>query len=720
MDLDPRPAASEDRPGRKLRFALASGLVCTAVLALFFRHFLYSHFDQVAGDLGDNRFVIAILEHWRAVARGQASFPSPNFFWPIRGALGYSESLFLLALPYELARSTGADPYLSFEIALVIGKAVGFFSMLWLMRSVIGVSRSVALFSAALFTLSNLYYISIRHSQLIAVALLPLLSGFAVRSWRQQSPSRHSAPLYACAAGVILALILFTSYYIGWFAVLSGLTVLGVTLCSEIAVNRSLSPCRAWFLHIRERRRELLAAALAFFVALGPFLVTYLPVWKRIGGRTFFEVLNYVPAPADVLNLGPDNWLWSGALQRFVPAMAERAAIEEMRIGWPPFSLAFFLAGAVVSLVGAARNCRRGELPRGRFTALAAVLSASCLALWALCLRLGDQTLWQFVFRLVPGASGIRVPARLSYVWSLPAIIVVSLSLERFVRANRRRSGAFAAFACCAVLLAEQANSYPTHQISRKSEDRLLGRIEAPPAGCASFVATRPAAAGREFFAHQIDAMLLARRHNLPTVNGYSGSVPDGWNLMFVDNQYLDHVRSWARGNNITEGLCGCDLLTGKWSHLEVTRAASYSLGSIIDFRAGGNAGQFLAGGWATSDPGGAWTLGPRSTLMLELAEQPHRDLWLQLEMRPFTPPSRPRFTESLVVNGATVAEWSLSAREPGRRREVRVPLQLLTSTLVRIELVNHDPRSPAQLGVSIDTRPVGVSLSELRLSARE
>ena len=96
------------------------------VLAVFFRQFLESHFNLIAGNVGDNRFIIAILEHWGAAVQAQAPVTSPNFFWPEHGVIGYSESLFWLSLPYLAGRSVGLDDYLAFEMALIVFKAVGF------------------------------------------------------------------------------------------------------------------------------------------------------------------------------------------------------------------------------------------------------------------------------------------------------------------------------------------------------------------------------------------------------------------------------------------------------------------------------------------------------------------------------------------------------------------------------------------------------------------
>jgi hypothetical protein len=115
-------ADEEQAPeGKSLWWALLPLIACLGSVIWFFRDFFQFGFDRVAGDIGDNRFIVAILEHWRRVFLGQmADFTSPIFFYPEKGVLGSSEALFLFAIPYTIARATGADMPLSFEITLIV------------------------------------------------------------------------------------------------------------------------------------------------------------------------------------------------------------------------------------------------------------------------------------------------------------------------------------------------------------------------------------------------------------------------------------------------------------------------------------------------------------------------------------------------------------------------------------------------------------------------
>src|ERR1017187_5383673 len=705
---------TSERSSTATRFPIVALLVCLLTLIVFFRQFFESGFNVIAGNVGDNRFIIAILEHWGAAVHGQASVTSPNFFWREHGVLGYSESLFLLSLPYRAGRLAGLDYYLAFEIAFMVFKAAGFFSMLWLLRSVVAVSRPVALLGSVLFTLSNLYFISMGHAQLATVVFTPLIAALACSAWREYGRGRiRLAHGYGLACGILMALVVFTSFYIGWFTILVAGGCMAIGALVRIVEQHSIAPVSDWLREAFARRWLWAPALLVFIVAMVPFLVTYLPTLKGTGGRSFEESLIYSARPIDLLNVGPGNWMWGRTLEPVWSRWAGNpVGAHERSKGWPPIVLLLTMGGGLVSLIKLWR-ADRTDAARHRAQLLIAVFGASFLCLWVLSIHVGRWSLWWLVFKGVPGGSAIRVPARFNIVLNVLLILSACLILERLrYRCNRFGRVLFPGLAV--LLVAEQINVTPTHAIDRAAENAILGQVKRPPSGCSSFVFTAPAQAQRPFFANQIDAMLVARAANLPTINGYSGWFPPDWNLLMFDNYYIDHARKWAEAKHVEQGICGLDLRNGSWT-TELPANNAYSPGEVLDFRTGGNAPHFEDEGWADPEPGGSWTVGGHSVLVLQLPAPPTSDLILSIEAQAFTPPQRSRFDDTLVVNGRVVAQWSITDHEPLIRRQVRLPAGLIPSRIVRIEFINHDPRSPADLGLSGDVRKVGLALHRLR-----
>lgn len=140
----------------------------------------------------------------------------------------------------------------------------------------------------------------------------------------------------------------------------------------------------------------------------------------------------------------------------------------------------------------------------------------------------------------------------------------------------------------------------------------------------------------------------------------------------------------------------------------------TYQLGSDINFRRGGNSSWYEREGWGGEEEGGTWTVGPRSVLLLSVPETPDRDLALWFQGHAFVLPQRPSFEETVRVNNQEVARWKVSG--PDIEKRVDVPRQLLASHLLRIEFLDADPKSPADVGVSADPRELGVMIDDLKV----
>ena len=182
------------------------------------------------------------------------------------------------------------------------------------------------------------------------------------------------------------------------------------------------------------------------------------------------------------------------------------------------------------------------------------------------------------------------------------------------------------------------------------------------------------------------------------------------------DEFYQQNVRGWAFTKNVTAGLCTIDLRDGSWRTADVT-VAPYFLGSTIDFHKGGNASLYELEGWAGAEDGGTWTVGAFSTLLLNLPAPPSSDLTLTFRAHAFVPPQRPTFHEQLLVNNSEVLAWSVTDQQSQIEKKVHVSRSVVDSRLVRIEFRNRDPRSPAELGISIDGRRLSLALEKIEVS---
>jgi hypothetical protein len=691
-------------------------IACLCAVIWFFHDFFQFGFDLVAGDIGDNRFIIAILEHWRHFFFGQiVDFTSPIFFYPEKDMLGSSESLFLFAIPYTIIRATGADMALSFELTLIAIKVIGFCGMFLLAQRFLNTGTVLATFAASLFTVSNMYFISTGHAQLSAIAFLPWIALLGAAYWRKQAYRQTLlCRLSIMSAGSLAALVLYTSFYIGWFMILTAAT-LAVTLLLALALQeRSLYPLRRLIRVAHQHKANLSLGVLAFAIAVVPFLITYLPTLQRTGGRSFEEAVMYMAEPVDIYNVGPLNVVWSTLLNPYYQRLASRPGNAEKTRGWPPATTVVFAVLVVVLIWRLCRN-PRSLTPLLVFAAAAGI---TCVGLWLFTLRYGDLAPWWFAFKYVPGGAAIRVPPRFNLVLNALGIIALVIGMSHVGATKRRRRMVTAGAGCVlAFLIVEQLNVQHFHLISRSSETSMFSRVAAPPSQCKSFYVANVAYPGRPFWATQIDAMLISQQFNLPTVNGYSGWFPVEWKLFSTaDADYIENAHNWALSKGIDSGFCALNLASGVWGVDGKLQRAAYTFGDTVDFRAGGNSARFKGLGWWTSEPGGSWIVGPRSDLLIDIGAPPKYDLLLDLEMHAFTPAERPHFPLSFFLNDTELVTWDINDREQVMRKHIVLDKRLIPSSLLKLTFVNHDPRSPADLGLSVDARKLGVALHTISI----
>ena len=89
---------------------------------------------------------------------------------------------------------------LSFQLTLVAVKVIGFWGMFLLARRFLNVGIVLATFGAALFSMSNMYYMSVTHAQLSSVAFIPWVALLGSAYCRKRTQANRSVPFlhYLC------------------------------------------------------------------------------------------------------------------------------------------------------------------------------------------------------------------------------------------------------------------------------------------------------------------------------------------------------------------------------------------------------------------------------------------------------------------------------------------------------------------------------------------
>jgi hypothetical protein len=124
--------------------------------------------------------------------------------------------------------------------------------------------------------------------------------------------------------------------------------------------------------------------------------------------------------------------------------------------------------------------------------------------------------------------------------------------------------------------------------------------------------------------------------------------------------------------------------------------------------------------GWAEREAWGRWTLGQMATLRLEVVDMPREGVTLEVLCRGIGHERFPESAVDVLLNGVELAHWRFAHPHQTERSSWRsLPLPPGLTRQGPFDLCFHipAPRSPATWG-SLDTRPLGLGVSEIRLLA--
>jgi hypothetical protein len=562
--------------------ALALGMYLLPLRALGAR------LTSMPGDLVDGRFNVYVLEHgWRVLRGQEARFWDAPFFYPEPNVIAWSDS-HLGTLPFYVAfRAVGVDRETSAQLWLLVLCVLNYVACAWVLRRVsaswVGAAAGAYVFAFGLPVAQQLGHVQVYPRFLVPPALyfaFRVCSGAGPRAW---------AALAACVVWQLYC-TLYNGYFLllllaafvpacvvlrwrrelwqvvqarGWWPPVAqaSLFVLAVSLVSvkpRPAVAAALLGLGEFCWYWRDllwhgvwggsRRQFLLRGAVlaASTLAVVPLLVPYVQA-ARDHRRVLSEVLLFQPRPLSWLSAPANALAWS-ALSRNAAGLP--AAPEHMLFlgGLPSFALLAALGWVV------ARRLRG----RCAFTA-AAVLGF--VVVFVLTLRTDLYCLYTAIYPL-PGVNAFRAVCRIGLVLAFPAAAalawLVTAAQDWLARRTGLRPAAMVSCLLLPLLAADQAMlpagfCTTPKQLWQQRCDRVVAlvRQNAPRARLLLDLSPAPgdareSCAGQRVLQH-LDAMLASQVLGIPTLNGYSGNLPEGapdfWTVQDLD-QWAKNVRS--------------------------------------------------------------------------------------------------------------------------------------------------------------------------------
>lgn len=424
--------------GRELFFV---ALVAALVSIIQFWPLILNLGSAIPLDLGD-----PLPQAWQIAWDGHAlltqplSFFQSNQFWPLDDTLAFSDAL----IGYTPAGMIGSGPEAAvarYDLLFLFAFALCFFGAYLLARE-LGAPPWAALVAGAAFAYAPWRLEQGGHLHVISSGGIPIALALLLRGYRRQS------------AGLILG---------GWAVAAWQLSLgfsLGLPLVYLLALLALIAAVLWWRAGKPAPTRRVVIATLAGGVLMA--------VVAFVLSRPYLRVLDSYPESERSANLVS---YYSPPLKAFIAAPETNliwgAATAPVRAGIDAVAEKTLFPGLAILLLALIGLGWRGY-PRGlRIGLCVAALLCAILSLGFAAEGIGGWLPYRWLFEVLPGWQGIRVPGRLQTITSLLLALLAAGGAARIAAALADRSknellaGASAALLTLLVLIEGSGLVYP-------------------------------------------------------------------------------------------------------------------------------------------------------------------------------------------------------------------------------------------------------------------
>ena len=123
-----------------------------------------------------------------------------------------------------------------------------------------------------------------------------------------------------------------------------------------------------------------------------------------------------------------------------------------------------------------------------------------------------------------------------------------------------------------------------------------------------------------------------------------------------------------------------------------------------------------LWAGWSQPEKWGTWSNGRYAEIYSKLANWSGGTVKLELNTRAFLAQNHPKIHVELLANGLSLGTFSFTMKQNGPKLSAIIPAKILTESQGRLKIgiVISDPASPLALGISQDSRLLGLGVSSI------
>ena len=505
--------------------------------------------EKLQFDAGDTLLNLYFLEHaYQHFINFNIFKPdlywSPDFFWPIKNILAWSDHLLGPSVLYGVFR-IGLEPVQSYVAWLALTLGLNYISIRAACKKISPETAPIWISLAALLTIfSPVVLEQISHPQLLSLYLYGPILWYCHKLINQKAEV-FTIDDWASLASWILANAFFNIYTCIYAAY-------GALICSLIHLAKR-AKTHSWRVNLGEKKNKNLAV-LATIISLNVVIyLPYLNTLKIFGKRPGAEIITNLPKLA--------SWL-TGSTHSLIPPpftladVSDRWVFGAEQLLFPGWGLCMFLAATLVTSTKA-KLANKTEL---RYWLLVITL------LVVGSISIGDFTIWPYISKLLPGASSLRASSRVAIViilYSAPALCLASANWKVLLK-NSYNS-------ICSILviigsyLSVVSASPPSFSFSNWHKEKTSISKILKKSDCKLFWYEWK---DQPPWRAQVLAMHVQLETGIPTANGYSGHFPrDNWPFLVSSG---NHAFKWIRTKHPEKyHKIKDDIKTNKWCIVE-------------------------------------------------------------------------------------------------------------------------------------------------------
>lgn len=517
----------------KLISAVFILVLLAAGLFIFFKPTITSGFRYMQSDSGDTIFNNLLLEHsFKAIFDKQylGTIWSPLFFYPLQNAITYCDNLWGSAPIYWLTRIL-FSPETSFQLWMLVISALNFISFYLLARS-LKINIWFAGFASFLFAFCIPRSIQIGHQQLLPqfysiFALLFLIKFFDKKKFK-----------YFIFFEIFIYLQLLAGIYLGWFFVLA--TAIFILVFALYRKDKSIFKLLFNY--------KVIGALFGLLVCLVATFIPYYKTQEKAGRQSYSNIKVMLPQINSYLSVVPSA-LFYKIYPKQIQTANEKLPMRNEHFLFIGLSIYLLLLTSIVALI----VIRKKPIVKDKWPPifLISIIVFIIITLVSLFISSINYSFWRNIYNFVPGSGAIRAVTRIwtvSYLFLLLAIFVLASDVYRKTSSKILK---IVLLVLALLSCLEQINLKPyyftkdTEQKIQRQINSAILKAEAYNKVDAFYIRWAPGE--RDFYDYQIKAIGASIDLNIPTINGYGGREPRGYQIIryaMTNGQIIDWINS--------------------------------------------------------------------------------------------------------------------------------------------------------------------------------